>query len=206
MLFEKLATEWAEALSRSVNETDNYKIDLVRYVFEALLSMLLSVVVLCVFAAIFGILKTALLIALVGAVVKSFTGGLHLSTPLRCAAAGGVIILIVSHLSIYFPFSTIPVPFRFLFLIFINIIVWLKAPRETPEKPLNDRNKTVPTELSRLIIIVISLICLTFPEKRGINELFYGTFFQVLNLLEVSAMGIKKVDKLLGHIEKNPIF
>jgi accessory gene regulator B len=206
MLFKKWAVEWAEALFRNISEVDNYKIDLVRYVLEALLSMLLSVVVLCVFAAIFGILKTALLIALVGAVVKNFTGGLHLSTPLRCAVAGGVFILIISYLSICFPLSTIPVPLRLIFLLVINIIVWFKAPRETFEKPLNEKEKSFLTVLSRLIMAVISLICLFVPVKWGVNELFYGVLFQVFNLLEASAKGIEKMDKFLGYIEKKPIF
>jgi accessory gene regulator B len=206
MLFKKLSTKWAEQICRMANETDAYKIALVRYVFESILSFCLSVTVLFIAAWLLGIVKQALLIGLAGAIIKSFTGGLHMSTPLRCAVGGAITLAGIGYLSIILPITAIPVVIVALILGAVNVIVWLKAPKESQGKPLTANHKVALGILSKIIILLISIACLLWAKAWGINELFYGTVFQVLNLLDSTARGMEKVDYVFGKIEKRPVF
>ena len=206
MLFKKWSTQWAEAIGQAAGETDSYKIALIRYVFEGILSFGLSVTVLVIVAWCLNIIQPALLIGLTGAVLKSFTGGLHMSTPLRCAVGGAISLVALSYLSILVPVTTIPWVVTVCIMVVLNVIVWLKAPREAKGKPLNPRQKTVLKVLSKIIILLISVTCLVWTRAWGVNELFYGTVFQVLNLPDLSARIMEKADKLLGWIEKKPLF
>jgi accessory gene regulator B len=205
MLFKKLSTQWAEELCRTTGETDEYKIAIARTVFEGILSFFLSVSVLFIFAWIFGVVKEALLIGMSGAILKGFTGGLHLGTPLRCAIGGAMILVAVSFLSLIVPITSIPVVIVILILFAVNIIVWLKAPRESKGKPLGEKQKVILGILSKIIVLLVSLICLIWPKVWGINEVFYGVVFQVVNLLEFTARGMEQIDWLFGKIERKPI-
>ncbi|HEX3047987.1 MAG TPA: hypothetical protein VHY08_24760, partial [Bacillota bacterium] len=61
--------------------------------------------------------------------------------------------------------------------------------------------------LSRIIILGLSIwIYLSYPKIGWMNQVFYGTLFQVVNLLDFSAWGTEKLDHLMGKIEKQPIF
>ena len=206
MLFKKLSTQWAKAICRTANETDDYKIAMVRYVFESILSFCLSVSVLLIIAWLLGIVKQAIMIGLTGAVIKSFTGGLHMSTPLRCAVAGAITLAAISYLSIFLPITAIPVVVVALILIAVNIIVWRKAPKETKGKPLSDRQKVILAILSKIIILLVSITCLLWTKAWAINEIFYGMVFQVANLLVLMERGTEQIDHLLGKIEIKPVF
>ena len=117
---------------------------MVRYVFESILSFCLSVSVLLIIAWLLGIVKQALVIGLAGAVIKSFTGGLHISTPLRCAVAGAITLAAISYLSIFLPITAIPVVIVALILIAVNIIVWRKAPERSKRQTLIRPAKSDP--------------------------------------------------------------
>jgi len=206
MLFKKLSTNWAKAICRTAGETDDYKMAMVRYVFESILSFCLSVTVLLIIAWLLGIVKQAIMIGLTGAVIKSFTGGLHMSTPLRCAVAGAITLAAISYLSIFLPITAIPVVIVALILIAVNIIVWRKAPKEAKGKPLSDRQKVILAILSKIIILLISITCLLWTKVWGITEIFYGMIFQVVNLLDLMEWGTEKMDYILGKIERKPVF
>ena len=206
MLFKKWSTGWAEILARTTGETDAYKIAMVGYTFEGILSFCLSVSVLCIFALVFGVLKEALLIGMAGAILKSFTGGLHLGTPLRCAVGGALILVGVAYLSIFLPIAAITQPVVLLILMGVNIIVCLKAPVESKGKPLSEHHKKILAALSRIVYLLVSLVCLLFSKVWGINEVFYGMIFQAVNLLTISAYVMEKIDWVFGKIERKPVF
>ena len=206
MLFKKWSTGWAEILARTTGETDAYKIAMVGYTFEGILSFCLSVSVLCIFALVFGVLKEALLIGMAGAILKSFTGGLHLGTPLRCAVGGALILVGVAYLSILLPIAAITQPVFLLILMGVNIIVCLKAPVESKGKPLGDKQKAILGALSKIIVLLVSLVCFIWPKAWGINEVFYGLVFQSVNLLKITAYIMEKIDSLFGKIERKPVF
>lgn len=206
MLFKKWAAGLSEKLTSIAGETDTYKIALFRYKLECLFSMVLSIVTLFLLTFLLGILKTAFLIACTGVIVKNFTGGLHLGTPLRCAICGALFIIGLSYIAIYFPMQYFPSYIVLAGLLFLNIVVWWKAPHETEGKPLTCNQKKYLAIFSRIVLLLLSIICWVWPRLWGVNELFYGMVFQVLNLLKVSAGGMERLDGFLGKIEKKPIF
>lgn len=199
MVLKNLATIWAEALAQGAGEKDSYKIDLVRYMVESLLSMLLSLFFILIFGLIFGVLKTALLITIVVAVLKTFMGGLHLKTPLRCALTGAVMTILLSYLAQYLPFHRIPKLIQLWVFVFLIFIVWKQAPLEAKGKPLSSKRKKNLARYSRLLILLVTFICWGWPQGFAVNELFYGTVFQVLNLTKPLALALATLDQALDR-------
>lgn len=206
MLFRRLAENWATALSQTAVEEDSYRRDLTRYVIEAFLSSTLSLAFVMVLSLTFGVFRTALLITVAIAILKSFTGGLHMSTPLRCAVAGAFTAVGLSYLALWFPLSRYSAFFKLLLLLTVNVIVWRKAPLEAKAKPLTPEQKKNLAILSRVLVFTASLGCLLIPAVWGVNELFYALLFQGVNLLEITGRGVGKLDHLMGYVEKNPVF
>jgi len=206
MLFRKYAGEWAAVLAQTAQVKDSYKQELIRYVIELLLSGALSLALIVIFSMVCGVLKTALLITLASAVLKSFTGGLHMSTPLRCAVAGAFVTVVLSYIAICFPLTQYAVYSRVLFLATVNVIVWKNAPCEAKGKPLTGGQKEKLAFFSRVLVFAVSITCLFCTSTPGINELFYALLFQGINLLEVTGVGIDKIDRLMGFLEKKPVF
>jgi len=199
MSLKNLATAWAEALARISGEKDPYKVALTRYMIESLLSMLLSLFFVLIFSLIFGVLKTAILITIVVAVLKTFMGGLHLKTPLRCALLGAVMTILLSYLAQFLPFHRIPKLILLWVFVFLIFIVWNQAPLEAKGKPLTSEHKKSLARYSRLLIILITLICWGWPQAFFVNELFYGTVFQVLNLTKPLALALATLDQILDR-------
>lgn len=199
MVLKEVATAWAEALSRITGETDQYKIGLARYMLESLLSMLLSLLFLIIFGLVFGVLRTALLLTLVVMILKPVMGGLHLATPLRCALIGGVMTVILSQLALGLPFGQLPKLVQLWGLVFAIFIVWKKAPLEAKGKPLTTEQQKVLALVSRILIVLITVICWCWPQASTINLLFYGTFFQVLSLTKPLAWALAGIDRLLDR-------
>lgn len=199
MAIKKLATAWAEALAESAGEKDPYKIALVRYIVESLLSMLLSLFFILIFGLIFGLLKTALRLSIVVAVLKAFMGGLHLKTPLRCAFAGGVMTILLSYLAHGLPFHQIPKLIQLWIFVILVFIVWKQAPLEAKGKPLTSQQKKSLARYSRLLILLVTFTCWGWPQGFAVNELFYGTVFQVLNLTKPLALALASLDRALDR-------
>lgn len=202
MFLKNIATRWSEKLCAAAGETDSYKIALIRYVFECLFSMVLSFSFIVIVAWLFGKVWTAILISVASAIIKSFTGGLHLSTPSRCAVAGAFITLGLCFLAEGIPLFRIDFYVRLLILVIVNLIVWLKAPHETKEKPLTENQKVYLAVLSKIIVFLASIACLFWPEAWGVNELFFGMTFQTLNLLEPMAVCLAKLDSVCNRCKE----
>jgi accessory gene regulator B len=199
MMVKELATAWAEALSRITGETNQYKIALARYMVESLFSMLLSFLVLIILGLLFGLLRTALLLTLVVMILKSVMGGLHLTTPLRCALVGGVMTIILSQLAQFLPFGQLPKLVQLWVFVLAIFIVWKKTPLEAKGKPLTTEQQKVLALVSRILIVLITVICWCWPQASTINLLFYGTFFQVLSLTKPLAWALAGIDRLLDR-------
>lgn len=199
MILKNLATSWAQTLSRITGETDHYKIALARYMIESLLSLLLSLLFVLLFGLIFGVLKTAVLLTLVVAILKAVMGGLHLKTPLRCALVGAIMTIILSYIALFIPFHQIPKLVQLWFFVLLIYIVWKQAPLEAKGKPLSAEQRRVLARNSKLLILLITIICWCWPQGFATNELFYGTFFQVINLTKPMAWAIDRLDQFLDH-------
>lgn len=199
MALKKLATAWAEALARITGEKDRYKIDLARYMLEGLLSMLLSLFFILIFGLIFGVLKSAVLITIVVAVLKAFMGGLHLKTPLRCALLGAVMTILLCYISLFLPFHQIPKIIQLWIFVVLIYIVWKQAPLEAKGKPLTNKHKKSLARYSRILILLITAICWGWPQGFAVNELFYGTVLQVLNLTKPLGLAISTLDQALDR-------
>ena len=182
MILHEVAVSWAGRLCATANRTDEYEKALMAYALEGYLAVGYGLVLLVLAGWAVGAFWESLAVAATAAVVKTFTGGAHLSTPTRCAIMGTVILaglgFLVKHISI----ATFPAPVLWAILALDNLCVWLYAPVAVPEKPLAARQRVVLGVLARMVIALLTLACLLWVKLPWLTAIFAGGSFQCLSL------------------------
>ena len=109
--------------------------------------------------------------------------------------------IILSYIALFIPYRQIPNLVQLWVFLFLAYIVWKQAPLEAKGKPLTTEQKRRLARNSRILILLIIFTCWCWPEGFAINELFYGTVFQVFTLTRPMARAIDGLDQLLdrGH-------
>jgi hypothetical protein len=162
--------------------------------FKKIGLMCLSIGVLCPVSLLLGIAKPALLIAVMGLIIKFLSGDEVLIFPLRFAVAVAFTATVISYISILFPIKTIPVIGLVLALCGILVLI-------------DYRTKEKYEWYTRAVFIPIILACIVWPKAWAVNEFFYGSLLQALRLPEWTSRGMELLDEVLirccGIVKKN---
>lgn len=197
MLLHDLAENWAGRLCDAAGRRDPYQRALTAYAIEGYLAVIYGLSLLLLAAWLTGALYESLLAASVAAVLKSFTGGAHVSTPTRCAVTGMVIFTGIGHAVKHLPMTNFYPPLIWLILLLNIIIVWRYAPVESPGKPLKPRQRVVLRYMARSAVALLGLICILWPGPTWQSALFYGATVQCLNITTVSRRIFRCLDDVL---------
>lgn len=162
--------------------------EIMEYGFYVLISKIIFIASIIIVGIIFGELVPILLFTLFYTPLRSFAGGIHAKTPLRCLIFSLAMLVLIASVN---KFVFIPRYIAYIFLVFTIIIVLLLSPVETTNKPLNEIEKKVYRRKSNIITLIEVFIGIIF-------ELF--SYETVLNnvMLVLCVISIMLV---LGEIE-----
>lgn len=153
-MFSRISNNIAEQLIEN-GTIDSENREIYSYGVEQALVMLMNIITTLVIGFCFGMIWQSIIFMIIYLPLRSFAGGYHASTVLRCYIFG--IILTITYLCInkYIPDTDFVIS---IITVIAGIILFMLAPVETSNKPL-DR-----TELSmykkRTRIILLSDICI----------------------------------------------
>lgn len=176
---ERLANRFA-ARTASELKLDNDRRDVIAYGTFALLHMLLSIMLVIVFGALFGVAVEALIVSFTTSILRKYSGGAHAISPWLCAAEGTIICvgqaLLISR-------AIIPAlnPAWIMVLGVITFgwsyyIVYRLAPVDSPAKPIKREEKRRRMRKGSIIILSVYLVI------AAINAaLFFNTGQQSYN-------------------------
>ena len=168
------------------------------YAFEILLATLLNFVVLCILAAITRTFLESLLFVAGFVPLRSMAGGYHAKTHFRC-----LLTLLLSYAMFWAVITFVPVTaFPWINIIGTGVsvvLIWLLAPVDDPNKPLNKKEKMYFRKRSRIAILVCAAIIIIgtcfFRERKEILSFALGVLPVSLSL---AAAKIKSI-WLNGH-------
>ncbi|MCL6614520.1 MAG: accessory gene regulator B family protein [Firmicutes bacterium] len=198
MFLRTLAARWAERLHSSAGhpDPDPYRRALTAYALEGYLALIYSILVLCLAGWLVGAFRETVIAAAAAAVLKTFAGGAHLSTPTRCAFAGAALFAGLGYLAAHFPGNRGEAVFLSL-LILANLLVWLRAPVEAPGKPLTEKQRTVLGVLARLVIGLQTLAWFLLPPRSWLRAMVLGSTMASLGLSEHLRRFLEVFDRAL---------
>lgn len=164
--------------------------DIYQYGFEMLLSSLLTVFIVVIIGLFFNCLLEACVFYLVFATIRSYSGGFHANTYLKCKIT--FIIVLLSVLSLSFILDNIILSiYSVIPIVIFNILMLLKfAPIENKNKPIKDSDIKKHKIKSVLLNIfwLITAIIFSFILNDRMFWLIIITQFAISVLIIINIM------------------
>ncbi|MGE5550154.1 MAG: accessory gene regulator ArgB-like protein [Bacteroidota bacterium] len=189
MTLHRVAASWAEALGKTAGRADPFQRALLAYAIEGCLAMLYSTVILTVAGWLAGVFWECVAVTATAAVLKALTGGVHLSTPTRCAFLGTAVFVGLGLLARHLPSAGLFPPLVWLLLLLDNLLVWRYAPVETPEKPLTEKQRKILRVSARVAIALLASACIFWQDMPWRTAIVTGSTFQCLSL----SVGVRRI-------------
>jgi accessory gene regulator B len=150
------------------------------------LIILLNVLTVAVVGLVFGVFWSMVMFTVAFIPLRSFAGGCHASTPIRCYIVSTVMIAIMAFVFWYASFVTLPV---MALLLATGIAIIILAPIGTANKPLDSVEKKVYKKKTA-IICSIEVLAALFFFHLGIHFISTGILLALLMVLALMLLEI----------------
>jgi accessory gene regulator B len=184
---------------------DDEKVEIIEYGFTVLLSTILSLLLLSVASFLLGVFMFTLTMIVFASPLRMFSGGVHFSTPLRCAVIGAIVYpaaaLVIKH-------SLPVITFEFALIYFVIttaaalVINYVYAPRDVPQKPINNPQRRKALKRKSIAVITASIavqVCVILVTPGAYHYLLListGILLQSVTLLPAAPKAAKFLDKV----------
>lgn len=207
----ELSKKIAENISLELN-FDADKEEVIAYGIFGLLQIILSIGMVAILGFIFGVMKEAIIISIVMAIIRKSSGGVHATSPLRCMIIGTVICVGISKLILVSnPTLNISVIINSLIFIIAYYFIYKVAPVDTPNKPIKKAEKRARLKRISLInvtvflSIVILFIC-SYSYYGHYKFIIYsnciglGVLLQTITLTKLGHQLFSNIDVILSKL------
>ena len=210
---ENLSDSIAFKLCESKDRTSD-EFEVLKYGVFAFLHICMAVILTITFGIVTNTLFQICIISLMAGVMKRNSGGVHCSSPNRCIATG----IIVSYIFALIGKSLINVKLEILYsiniimLIHSFIIIYIKCPVPSPNKPL--KKEAIRRKLRKnalciyficVILFIVNILLVLLDVNYNINTLvlcvILGVYMQILSLTTLGSNFILFIDKVLLKIK-----
>jgi len=181
-MLERLSEKFAEKLVSAgiISEADT---DVYVYGFFQAVMLLFNVVTTLLLGITFQLLIPCILLNLAYIPIRISAGGHHADSPLKCYIHSTIMIAVLLSVIKWVPIH----PAVSIALIVISsVVIWIFAPVETENNPLDEVEQHVYRKRTRIILvieIVIVLLCLIFSKDQTAATIVLGLFTEALMLL-----------------------
>lgn len=170
---------------------DEDKKEIIAYAIETSLLAIIGTLLLVLFAMIINVLKSALIAAVFGVLLRRVSGGAHFSTPTKCLVFGAVLYTILGFLAQNFvQYQLIPDYMIWLSLAISLVIVAFLAPVDSESKPIHSKSLRKKLKASSVGFVVIAVIVGLVSTDPLLNvSMCLGILYQSLTLLPLFNRG-----------------
>lgn len=177
-LSEKFAGKLVSAGIISEADTDVYV-----YGFFQAVMLLLNVVTTLLLGIIFQLLIPCILLNLAYIPIRINAGGHHANSPFKCYIHSTIMIAVLLSVIKWVPLHP---AVSIALLVISSVVIWIFAPVETENNPLDEVEQHIYRKRTRIILIieiVIILLCLIFSKDQTAATIVLGLFTEALMLL-----------------------
>lgn len=212
-LIERLTNNIADRIALTL-KLDKDKRDIIAYGAFNLLQTIWCIIVVVIFGFLCKVTIESLIVSSTIALLRKYSGGVHSSSPNRCAIIGAVVSVGLALLM-----GKISNILNIQYIILIALVgiglsyylIYKFAPVDSPAKPILKKEKKIRMRkysirlLNIIFIIIIILLILYFiqGDKNFIALTMYiysGVVWQTLTLTPKGALIMKSIDNFLKYI------
>lgn len=204
---EYICKKISSNISRELN-LDNDKKAIINYGIVAFVQMSICIILVIIFGAIFNVFIESLIISFSVSILRKSSGGVHASSPNKCAIIGTVSSVGMGIISKYILFDlTFYIVFGLIIFIWAYYVIYRLAPVDSMTKPINNlekRNKLKKKSMVvlsvYLVIVIINYIYFDFTKNSKVLVytlcIYMGILWQVFSLTPKGHLFLGKLDKL----------
>ena len=202
---EKICNNFSNHIANALN-LDDAKKSVITYGIFAFIQMSFSIILVIIFGLLLKVAIEAMIVSFSISILRKSSGGVHASSPGRCAIIGTVIsvgfALITKHISL---------DIRSIFFIGILIFIWSfymiykLAPVDSGAKPIKNQRRRKKLKRSSMMILGVYLLVVIFNiiyyyYKDNVSVLTYtlciymGLVWQVFSLTKSGHLILGKID------------
>lgn len=200
---EKISNNIAQELN-----LDDDKKSVINYGILTFIQMITCIALVIIFGLIFNVVVEALIISFTISTLRKSSGGVHASSPGRCAIIGTITSvgmgLISKYISLGFSLFIIGGSIAFIWSYYT---VYKLAPVDSPVKPIRSIEKRIRLKKNSmmilsvyLIIVIIEILYFYFMKSSKVLVyslcIYMGMLWQVFSLTKYGHSVMKKLDKL----------
>lgn len=189
-LIERLIEKQVSAGSIGKEEEEIY-----RYGYMILFEWGFNLMLAGVIGMLTGGMQTTIIFLISVIPLRSFAGGYHASTPLRCAVISNAALVLVIGLSEWLAAMHPPLGMFFLCELVLAGYYVCRVPVDSLQKPLSDRERQVYALYAKAFyaveVLAMAILCAAGREKNGITIMLVHILV-VLSLLSARIQQIKQ--------------
>ncbi|MEG2737599.1 accessory gene regulator ArgB-like protein [Clostridium sp.] len=200
--------------SKIVMETDgdDEKRSIIAYGIFAMFQIAISIILVIIFGLLFDILIEALIVSFSISILRKYSGGVHATSPIRCAIIGTVICILIPKVILLFNLnSSIVIVFGIFVFALSYYLIFKLAPVDSENKPIKKAERREKLKRESIIILTVYLIiaCILIINFYVFNSykalvyctcLYGGILWQVTSLTKVGHKIVNKIDYFLNRI------
>ena len=186
-LSEKFAGKLVSAGIISEADTDVYV-----YGFFQAVMLLLNVITTLLLGILFQQLLLCMLLNAVYIPIRISAGGHHADTPFRCYINSTIMIAILLAVIKWVPIHPVV---SVILLVLASIVIWILAPVETENNPLDETERYVYRKRTRIVLAIevsASIFSLIFLKEQIAPTIVLGLFTEAWMLLIGAVMNHKR--------------
>lgn len=188
-MIDKFCDWITEKIKAKVSDIDEEREMVINFGVRLIFGELPKIMLLFIIGFLLKMGWQTLLLFLLIAPYRSFTGGIHLKTHIGCMVTTSILYLGPIILTKYFQISYDFVLYilAFTVTIFSTIIITKYAPADTENVPILSKKEIKSRKIKSYISLTILLIIIIFsPEKNISYMIVYAIFLQNLTILPIS--------------------
>jgi len=212
-MIEKLSGTIASMIALSLDLDDDNK-DVLAYGAYSIIQTLWSISLVIILGLIFGVLFEAFIISFAGALLRKYSGGVHASSPNKCAILGAVMSVGQAKFSIILGFNSIE-KLNFLLCLTSYIVtyycIYKYSPIDSANKPIvkietRTRLKNASLKVVHFFLILTTVSYLLFYKNYNyqllslISSVSVGQLSQSLSLTPLGHLAINTLSRTMEEI------
>ncbi|AGA68199.1 protein possibly involved in post-translational modification of quorum-sensing peptides [Desulfitobacterium dichloroeliminans LMG P-21439] len=180
----EMSNDLTNIITKDLDYNDDKK-EIVAYAIETSLHSVIGVLLLILFALLVGAVKTALIAAVFGVILRRFSGGAHFDTPTKCLIFGAILYSGLGVLTQKLvEYRVVTDLMLWACLGVALIIVSILAPVDSANKPIHSAKLKRNLKGLSIAFVIVSFVIVLISSNAMLNvSLSLGILYQSLTLL-----------------------
>lgn len=205
MKIEDICKKTSDYIAKELNLDEDRKA-VINYGIFAFIHMIICILLVIIFGVIFNVTIEALIISFATSILRKSSGGVHASTPERCAVIGTISTIIMAIIAKYLHFGySLNLVIGIIVFLYAYYIIYKLAPVDSASKPIKNpvkrlrlKKTSIITTTIYLLIVIIDILAYLLTKEYILLTysicIYMGLSWQVFSLTEKGHLVLGKLD------------